>query len=229
MKLIKDEKLKHRLIGLAVIISLATIFAPALMRKSSQRLEHNLNVKVQLPPKPVAPDVVMKGEKDVFKTIKIAKVEVSTASTESQLLETTKAHDIQVERDKGHDSQLAQIELKPKVAPVQVALGNPSKPILTKAQPKVAVIKPKPVIPTAKKALYSVQLASFAQLSNAQSLVNRLKNKGYKANFVRISGRHGPVYKVYVGQADRQKAHQLKMQLASTMQLNGFVVSTGVS
>ena len=70
MKLVMDEKLKHRLIGLAVIISLGAIFAPAMMKKSSQRLESNFSVNVKLPPKPLAPDVVMTDEKEMFKTIK---------------------------------------------------------------------------------------------------------------------------------------------------------------
>ena len=76
MKLVMDEKLKHRLIGLAVIISLGAIFAPAIMKKSSQNLESNYSVNIKLPPKPLVPDVVSSNEKEVFQTIKVAKVKI---------------------------------------------------------------------------------------------------------------------------------------------------------
>lgn len=78
--------------------------------------------------------------------------------------------------------------------------------------------------------MYAVQLASFSQLSNAQALVGKLNSKGYKAKFIRTSGKQGPVYKVYAGHSPRKvDALKLKSQLASAMQLNGFVVNTGVS
>lgn len=79
MKLVIDEKLKHRLVGVAVVLSLGAIFLPAMMKKSSQRLENNFSVKVQLPPKPTTPDVAITDEKEMFKTIKIAKIEIPPA------------------------------------------------------------------------------------------------------------------------------------------------------
>lgn len=42
MKLIMDEKVKHRLIGLAVIISLGAIFAPALIKNQAKALKVTL-------------------------------------------------------------------------------------------------------------------------------------------------------------------------------------------
>lgn len=86
MKLIMDEKVKHRLIGLAVIISLGAIFAPALIKKSSQSPESNFSVNVKLPPKPLPPDVVITDEKEVFKTIKVAKTEIPPIPVEKNQL-----------------------------------------------------------------------------------------------------------------------------------------------
>ncbi len=90
MKLVLDEKLKHRLIGVAVIISLGAIFAPALIKKSNLRNEGNFTVNVQLPPKPVAPNIVINDEQEVFKTIKIAKVTLPQ-DNEKPSIELTKA------------------------------------------------------------------------------------------------------------------------------------------
>ncbi len=259
MKLVMDEKLKHRLIGLAVIISLGAIFAPAVMKKSSQNLENNYSVNIKLPPKPLVPDVVSSNEEDVFRTIKVAKVKLPTVSEESQLPALAKAEPIQSEViDAPHkEVALAKVEPDVKPEPIQLAMNTAAHSTAKKAV-AVAVVKPKkaaPVLavhnkanvkpikpvkavqvakaktpPVNKQDIYAVQLASFAQLSNAQSLVNRLHSKGYKANFIKIVGKSGPVYKVYVGHSPRKlDVMKVKTQLASAMQLNGFIVNTGVS
>jgi DedD protein len=81
-----------------------------------------------------------------------------------------------------------------------------------------------------KKGLYAVQLASFSKLANAQALVTKLQRKGYKANYVKTVARNGTIYKVYAGHSPvKSDVVKLKTQLASAMQMNGFVVNTGVS
>lgn len=267
MKLVMDEKLKHRLIGLAVIISLAAIFAPAVMRKSNQRAEDNFSVNVQLPAKPTSPEVAMTDEKEMFKTIKISRAELSPVSDEDQLPELAKAEPLKAEpAQTPPESEIAEIAPEIQAQEIRLAVEEATK---SKAQKVIQVaannavksaayatlnkkkpvqvakttksVKPAKAIRVAKAApvrakqpvqkdVYAVQLASFAQLSNAQALVSRLRNKGYKANFIRIKGRQGPVYKVYAGHSPRKNdALRIKTQLASAMQLNGFVVNTGVS
>lgn len=253
-----DEKLKHRLVGLAVIISIGAIFAPAVLKKSSQNLENNYSVNIKLPPKPLVPDVVSSNEQDVFKTIKVAKVKIASVTEEHQLPEQVRAETIKSDMISTNKA-LAAADIKPaKSALIQLALNEAVQSTSKKAI-KVAVIKPKkaapviatrskPVIkavakpakvlqvakvksnPVNKKDLYAVQLASFTQMSNAQSLVNRLRTKGYKANFIKASGKNGSMYKVYVGHSPRKMdVMKVKSQLASAMQLNGFIVNTGVS
>ncbi len=273
MKLIIDEKLKHRIIGVAVIISLGAIFAPAMMKKSSQNMENNYSVRVKLPSKPEEPNVAISDEKEVFKTIKIAKVDIPQVSAESQLPQLTKAEAIHSDKlnqpqtvsidtskeDKNLESiqlatlnktaettvkQASQTAVKHPIlnaAPVRVvatankAIKQTKKPsiVATKSKPQVlARVAPKPISrsPAFKADIYAVQLASFSQLSNAQALVSRLKTKGYKANFIKVASRNGVIYKVYAGHSSKKNdVIKLKAQLASAMQLNGFVVNTGVS
>ena len=257
MKLVMDEKVKHRLIGIAVIISIGAIFAPAIMKKSNQRLESNVSVNVKLPPKPVSPDVVMTGEKDMFKTIKIAKVSIPDVSDQKQLPETIQAEAIKAVAESSR-VEVAALAPADKVEPLPLAeqqtssrssakVATVSKPIKAVKPPPVIALKakvmPKPKVkpqivkrvariikPANKKEIYAVQLASFSQISNAQSLVSLLSGKGYKAHFTKVSGRNGAVYKVFVGHSpNRVDAMRLKVQLASAMQLRGFVVNTGVS
>ena len=265
MKLVMDEKLKHRLIGLAVIISLGAIFAPAVLKKSSQNLENSYSVNIKLPPKPLVPDVVSTNEQDVFKTIKVAKVKIPAVSEANQLPELVRAESIKsdiISTDR--TATVAKVEPDLKSEPVQLALNQAAKSTAKQAITKQTVVKqtvavapvkrknqapvvasrnktiPKSTkvvsvakakyIPSNKKDVYALQLASFTQISNAQSLVKRLQTKGYKANFVKSSNRNGAFYKVYVGHSpSKLDVMKLKNQLASAMQLNGFIVNTGVS
>ncbi|KGP63481.1 sporulation protein [Legionella norrlandica] len=256
MKLVMDEKVKHRLIGLAVIISLGAIFAPALIKKSSQNPESNFSVKVKLPPKPISPDVVVTEEKEVFKTIKIAKAEIPPVSTENQLPNVVKAEPISSDSKPNQASEIAKIEterassiqLESAKLAVNKAANTTAKKVITLAATKPSKVAPiitakngtssktNPVSKAAntrsapKREVYAVQLASFAQISNAQALVNRLQSKGYKANYVKSKGGNGVLYKVFVGHSPvREDVIKLKTLLASSMQLNGLIVNTGVS
>ncbi len=85
MKLEMDEKLKHRLIGIAVILSIATIFTPAIIKKSSQRFDPKVTVNVKLPPKPFHPHIAEKDKTELFKTARVAHVELEAVKEGSQL------------------------------------------------------------------------------------------------------------------------------------------------
>jgi DedD protein len=241
MKLIMDEKLKHRIVGISVILSLGAIFLPAMMKKSSQRMESNLSVKVQLPPKPTAPKVAVTDEEHLFKTIKVAK---------AQILHSPQEHSNVTQKDSGvpKANQATLEETKSKLTEkprelallneaVQDAAKNSINTELAKAssQTAIAIAKTNVVLPLASKpelnkSIYAVQLASFTQLTNAQALVKKLEEKGYKAGYTRVVGKKAAIYKVFTGySSDKEEVIKLKTQLAGTMQLNGFVVKTGVS
>ena len=76
MKVVIDEKVKHRLVGIAVILSIAVVFAPAILKKSQRRLEDTVSLSVKLPPKPSLPKVSVREPDTLFKTVKVAHVEV---------------------------------------------------------------------------------------------------------------------------------------------------------
>lgn len=259
MKLVIDEKLKHRLIGVSVILSLGAIFLPAMMKKSSQRLESNFSVNVQLPPKPMAPNVAVTDEEQMFKTIKIAKVNIPPV-TQAHSKVSTRDEDFIVSAPVHNETVIiSKVETAPAAIekPLELALTDTAQTAVkreikvagnTVVKPslsvkRVSVVKPvqvktaaKPVLanatskPAAKKDIYAVQLASFSKLENAQALVSKLQSKGYKANYARVSGKNGVIYKVYAGHSPiKDNVVKLRTQLASAMQLKGFIVTTGVS
>ena len=79
MKLVMDERLKHRLVGLLVIISLSAIFVPGIVKKSNQRFD-SVNaqvVSVRLPDKPPVLAVTVPDHKALFKRAQVAHVDIS--------------------------------------------------------------------------------------------------------------------------------------------------------
>ncbi|KTD60685.1 Sporulation domain-containing protein [Legionella santicrucis] len=229
MKLVIDEKLKHRLVGLAVVLSLGAIFLPSMMKKSSQRFENNFSVNVQLPPKPTAPNVVMTDEKEMFETIKVAKVEIPPVLDQKgsdldkedfiqsvQAVDEAAIHIAKSEPTTNHEVATKPIELalnnavknaaEKQINEVAAKPVKLIKPIKVQTQAAAKKVVTAPVIAKAsvnhsvsQKNIYAVQLASFAKFSNAQALVSRLQSQGYKANYLKTNGKRGIIYKVYVG------------------------------
>ncbi|MDX1836840.1 SPOR domain-containing protein [Legionella taurinensis] len=256
MKFTMDERVKHRLVGIAVILSVVAIFMPAIMKKSSQRFDDNVSMSVKLPPKPALPQVSMPDEKEMFKTVKVAHVDIppideearpaSTLAKAEPLSQMNKGPTIVAEEKPGKNiPTIAMADIKPAVVKTQAQptrLTQIKKPALVKPVSKstsvqVAVKKTSPAvnkpISTANAAArygYAVQLATFSQQRNAVALIARLKSKGYQARFNKVVDNKGTVYKVIVGNMkERQQAQKLQQQLASAIQLNGFIVTTRVS
>ncbi len=180
MKLVIDEQLKHRLIGLAVIISLGAIFAPAMMKKSTQNTESNYNVRVSLPPEPSAPNVAIADEQEVFQTINIAKVTIPEVSAESQLPQLARAEELHADVEAVHETAAIQKpHIDDAIAPVEIALNNTTKNSIKHAQ--IATNKPAPVSVAArkvtktsvKKAPVTVARANIKQPAQIAKVINQ--------------------------------------------------------
>lgn len=248
MKMVMDERVKHRLIGLAVIISIGAIFAPAIMKKSNQRFENTMSVSVELPHKPLQPDIAMADKKAMFETVPVAHVDIDNppeiapdptlAAAEPLSEETTLAS-----MESNDSATLVVSKIKP---PVLARADLKSKSVKVAAKPApvrkptvVARKKPLARLPAAKntnsknlllgaKGSYGVQLATFSKQKNADILISRLRSKGYKASYNKVKTDQGLVYKVVVGQVKQMEDAQiLKNKLASAVQIRGFVVATG--
>lgn len=220
-----DERTKHRLIGLVVIISIAVIFLPALMKHSNYRLDENVNVSVRLPVKPSLPKIAIVNEKAMFQTVKVAHVDIPIESKPPQFAVSSQATET--------DSRTVIPRVPNELALKQSHVSQP--PIIKIDLSKKTALKS--LQNSAKKSSqqvvqrYAVQLASFSNQVNAQSLVNQLAKKGYKASYIKANGKQGKLfYKVIVGDASQKnEAIDLQKKLANNLQLNGFIVKNGVS
>jgi DedD protein len=234
MKLEFNDKIKHRLIGLAVLFSIALIFLPAAFKKSNQRLDNDLTMNIKLPPKPSVKTLAEKDEQVMFQHAKLAKVDLQAVPEESQLPQLSRAKPLEKHQLAHNEPVNNEPQLKKKGAPKQQLVLN-TKPELTVTNKQISSKKTLRINTShhkqEKKTLsnkatsYSVQLAVFSQYSNAASLKRSLLEKGYPVKITKLNKKGKTLYKVYVGEEDKQQqANRLKEKLALNYNLHGFVV-----
>ena len=204
MKIAIDERIKHRVTGVLVLVSIAIIFVPAMIKKSNQRFAENISVSVKLPPKPIFPKVSVVEKKAIFEEVKVARLDIPMDTPKVTILPGTP-----VEILNAKPNPIAKQTPKTLVQPVKLVKSNP-----IKTQPGL-------------QGAYVVQLASFIQQKNAEVLVARLRSQGYQADYKK----YGDLYKVVVGGqlTQRNDAQMLQKKLAKNMQLSGFIIKNQVS
>lgn len=215
MKWLLDDKIKHRLIGFAVLLSIAIIFIPAMIKKSNQHLDEKMSLTIHLPPKPAFTEVSAEKPKNLFKTMKVAHVvlpqvvekkeetiKIARAESLSGLTMANRSY-LQKTPVVAVNTQRVNKQInKQKPAPIIASVKAPTKPLPSKLE------------------MFSVQLASFSRLDNAQLLVQQLHKKGFKATYEK----QGDKYRVLVGQLQLEQARNLQRKLASATQMTGFIV-----
>lgn len=226
MKFVMNERLKHRLTGVVVILSVAAIFVPAVMKRSNQHFEENINLSVRLPQKPTPPVAVAPSEKTLFQSVPVAKVTIPAVEEAPKNIQLSQAEPLRIKSSMAampsHMAEKSPVLTHKKVA----SLSSMLHPV----EQLKPVVRKETRLGQNKKETYAIQLASFTQQSNAQVLVNRLRSKGYNASYNKSTGKQGDMYKVIVsGLNQRDEAQHVQKQLADNLQLNGFIIKAGVS
>lgn len=209
MKLAMSERAKHQLIGALVIISLLIIFLPAALKKSNRNFESNIKIALKLPSKPSMPSVDLPTDKQMFNSARVVdSKEIKVAKVRKNLL-IAKAEPLEVKKLGSSASNIASVSGK------HFKISD-------------KLIK---VVDNSEEQFFSIQVASFTQKSNADVLVGKLKNNGFNATYNKDITKKGRVmYHVVVGKLRRRgQAVDLQKELASSMQLNGFIVQSEVS
>ena len=204
MKLMMNERVKHRLTGLVVILSIALIFIPAMMKKSNGHFEGSVSASLKMPVKPLPPKVIIPKQTAMLKSVKVAHVEIPAVADEPLPSVIAKAESL----SQNPGSALVKVE-------------KPLKSVIATAMiPEKADVKKG----------YGIQLASFTKERNAEYLVARLRKQGYEASYNIFKGQKGQFYQVVVGMGSKKNdAINLQKKIANNMQLNGFIIQTGVS
>ncbi|WP_415028371.1 SPOR domain-containing protein [Alloalcanivorax venustensis] len=178
---------RQRVIGLLLLLLLAAILAPLVLRTPEQvRLALDISI-------PEAP--------------RISEPEIAPVVSEEEQAAT----DRQIDEEQ---QQVAAAEPEPRVAPPVV-----------EEEPSEA---PQPAAQDTPQPGFTVQVASFSDVANAQALVARLREAGYSAYHREVRQDGNTWQRVFVGpEIKRERAEALRQRLADdkAFALEGLVRS----
>ncbi len=200
MKKIFDERTKHRLIGLIVVLALMVIILPAMMRESNTNFDEFTSYKV--PKKPPLPQVSVLDKKAIFQTVNVAKLTIP--KTKPVVLEIAQAQPLHqpVTQDQIVQAASTAIQKQQTLEAKKMRFNE----------------------------VFTVQLASFNQEVNAQTLIQKLRSQGFAASQQKVKSSQGVVYQVIVGKMKhRNQAVDLQKKLVDNTQLNGLIIKTKVT
>lgn len=216
MKWVFDERLKHRLVGVIVLLILAIMVVPSIMKTSAYSSDNKHTLALKLPPKPNLPKLERADKVQIaFKT-------PADSHPKTQLSPPKKAQSKlpQLILDK----QSAHIHAMSLAADNHEFKNNISRGVIKK-QISHQKIKKKPIKNPRTQTSYVIQLASFSIKNNALFLANKLKKHGYQTRIKRTRSQDNWVYQVLIyGLAKKQTAIAIKTELAHTMKLNGLII-----
>jgi len=186
---------RQRVIGLLLLLLLAAILAPLVLRTPEQvRLALDMSI-------PEAPRI---SEPDIAPVVS----EEEQAATDRQIDE--------------EQQQVAAAEPEPRVAP-PVVEEEPAADEESSAEDE-----PQPATQDAPQPGFTVQVASFSDVANAQALVARLREAGYSAYHREVRQDGNTWQRVFVGpEIKRERAEALRQRLADdkAFALEGLVRS----
>lgn len=211
------ERIKQRLIGLAVVVTAAVVVLPLVLTGDGYR---ERQLQTQIPPEPApfkTPDMTLK----------------------SQVLPDTRSYpDVKVaEAPSAPAAEIRPVEVAPAQAatPVEqpeVAVAKVPKPAPVTVSETEAAAAKTPVAPSVEElrpeldaqgvpVAWTLQLASFKDESNAKALRKQLIDAGHKV----YTRRQADLYKVFVGpEAQRDRLEALKMRLQTDFGLDGIII-----
>jgi len=240
-----DTKVKHRIIGLVVLIALIVIFLPMLIKKE----HYNDRMVIQAPSKPKVTTKKFSMSNDTTPNVPVYPITKPSIATKSTVMSNrlltyrVKSKLFQAQAKNGYQSKNGSIKSTPVLATQslikthrlknKITTGYSSQSILRTAkfinprmieQKKISYQHVKQITQLHAQA-WVVQIGSFSSIKHAQKLVAKLKSKGFKAFNYRAFINHNSVNRVYIGPVVyRKQAQTLKEKLKSIMKLKGIIV-----
>lgn len=221
-----DIKLKQRLVGALVLISLGVIFIPMILHGPQH--DDPRTIEIKIPPRP-----------DYGFDSRIVPLDEQAGPLEPPpVMTATRPPAGDIGRDKSSPRGIPQppnipiphteVKVDPNKRLKPEPRKVPVKPVTAKSKPKAPVARPRKVTKTASTApsAWVIQVGSFIARDNALKLRNRLRKKGFTAFVENIGSGANQVFRVRIGpELDRAKANRLQARLSKDMNLKGIVVS----
>ncbi len=194
-----ENSLKQRIVGAVVLIALAVIFLPAILKEKTQKepFQSQIPAKpVELLSQPLDSKTKQSLEQSRQKLTQLA--QLSDKKTESEETGNFATQDSQNEAQ-ASDTVKAEQEQKSNAAAETKVENSPresgSAKSVVEAKPPVETIGPQ-----FKDAAWVIQVASFSSKDNALRMVEKLKKARHKAYRREGKGQDGKIiYRIYVG------------------------------
>ena len=212
-----EERLKQRLVGAIVLVSLAVVFVPMLLDTP-----HDLREEPPAAPIPERPQ-------DRFES----GVTIPLGEPETPRL------DAEVEREHGRSASggdaasrpvpseaPASVSIRaPAESPASAPAGGSADASTSASRSGASPARSDAASPVAASDGWAVQLGSFRESKNALALRDRLRAKGYPSFIESGASAQGRISRVFVGPAsDRERAEDSVAKLRREMRLEGIVV-----
>jgi len=194
-----EQKLKERLVGAAVLVAVAVIFIPIILSDSP---ETDLISGSNIPEKP-------------------------DANFSSRIIPVIKHNDKSLSKDIGTDNIISEDNQETvKETVVEKIEANKEKSAEINSFRKENEVREAEIQANVGLSAWVVQLGSFSNEENAQSLNKKLRKAGYPA-FVEPLNKNGQTsYRVRVGpEIKRSEAELLLKKLKDNMEMEGILVS----
>ena len=198
-----DQKLKQRLTGAIVLVSLAVIFIPVILEGPDDEWTPRSHSLPEAPPVEYQAEIELPLPEQTPVSLAIPKPKTATGTeSESIVVEETV------------ETRVVETKPVPVKAPEPEPIAKPKPP----PPPPVAA-------PASPPAGWYIQVGSFSQEMNATGLRERIAAWGFDVRMQKISTGKGTAYRVLVGpSASRAKAEKLRDKLVSKHQIKGIVV-----
>lgn len=217
-----ELKTKHRIIGIVVLIALAVIIVPLFFTHSGSGLK-GPSLSAHVPNPPGKPDI---------EQIAIP-IQPATASKPSSVAPTPDlaTQPLKASQDANNDAPMdtktASEELATNINSATNSNDANSMPtsVPTQNQQKSDTLNKAGAVKHKFAEAWAIQLGSFSEKKNAESLVKQLRTKGYAAYVQEGKSGEANVSRVYIGpELRREKADAMVKELRETLNLKGVVV-----
>ncbi len=234
----QDKTLQKKLVGAAVLIALAVIFLPMLF--DGKKDEAPVSMQIKIPPKPTY-DIPNRLDREQPAVAAQAPVEAPPVQT-IEIATEPAAVDAKGEQQAAKASPAATVGQPPQRAAVEppveqkpIAKPKPpkadKKPVAKVEKPKAAKVASKPAASKPSRSAaggagFVVQVGSFSQKANADTLTIKLQAKGFPAFVEGTKAGGKSIYRVKVGpRPTREAADDLRQRLIDKQRLEGIIVS----
>lgn len=210
-----DEKLKQRLVGSAVVISLGVIFLPMIL--DGGRYTDLEKVQVDIPQRP-----------DIGVPLAIEPFDAPL----ERLPEITDTGEGAGANEDKRQTPVIEAESAEPAAPVQAAEQAPAATVVQKdtddaSEPPAAKMLSPPLFSgSALIKAWVVQIGSFSSRENAIELRNKLRKQGFAAFVESFDANGAAAHRVRIGpEATHSRSKKTLAALKQKMQLDGIIVS----